>query len=383
MSMTLFFQLEGKRQAIKVTPMRLLDEAVRDALGKLAPGSAADPAQYAVTQEAARGGRRGAARTVDGAQPIRFAGLQDRDVLTLVPAAEGAEVAAKAKAAARAKSRATQPRAAPDPAPAAATSSHAPEAPIDRTLIVFDQALLVATDAGPGAGAASDVPDDFYDLTPADIAALEASRRARNGGGGPVMLTQALRDRARRERAAAMGPVRIRVLFPHAGASADAKGTGLALQAVFRATETVDDLYAFVGTCVRAEPSVGGFCLFTTPPKAVLPRGTASTLFDAGLVPSANVHFGFPKATPPGGAGEAIRPEIVAAHRVDSAEAVRSHARAGGAGGGGVSEGSERQSERAGGAQRASDPRGANGRGDAKADEKGKRPKGMPKWFKM
>jgi len=122
-----------------------------------------------------------------------------------------------------------------------------------------------------------DLPDDFFEHTIEDVKYLMADlKRQRQRLEERPLITSALRqaqeDRRRPEHTHCV----IRVQFPDR----------LVLQARFKSTDTVADLMDFINK--HTEPD--DYHLFTIPPKVILER--AVSLLDAGVVPSAVVHYG-------------------------------------------------------------------------------------------
>lgn len=123
-----------------------------------------------------------------------------------------------------------------------------------------------------------DLPDDFYEFTAADYAALQANKKEEIH-----LKTKKIRDReqaAQAARRAQRSKATIRVHFPD----------GFVVEAVFKSTETIADIMELVRkTITRPDLS---FYLYTTPPKRPL-KVLQQNMIDASFTPGANVYFSY------------------------------------------------------------------------------------------
>ncbi|KAK9806749.1 hypothetical protein WJX72_001368 [[Myrmecia] bisecta] len=159
---------------------------------------------------------------------------------------------------------------------------------------VFTRDAAMAAEAA--ARGDTDLPPEFYEFTPDDyrtVVAGYAQKRAKEESG---LRTAKLREAEERQKAAAFGPVAVRVHLAN----------GLIIQASFQPLDTVAALQQLVERCLL--PTKAKWYLYTTPPKQPLKEATV-TLYSAGLVPAANVYFGCDS----GGVAEPyLRPEVLA-----------------------------------------------------------------------
>jgi tether containing UBX domain for GLUT4 len=149
--------------------------------------------------------------------------------------------------------------------------------PCDRETVVYclddiEPEVIQAT--------AEEIPDEFFEVTEADIRRMwqDMQRRTQEILEQPL-LTLSSRQRQLEAKMARYKRVAIRLQFPDR----------LVVQALFRPTETVFSLYKFVRDNLidRSIP----FELYTTPPKTVLKDNT-QTIAEADLAPMSLVYFG-------------------------------------------------------------------------------------------
>jgi tether containing UBX domain for GLUT4 len=145
--------------------------------------------------------------------------------------------------------------------------------------------------------------DSFFEFTAEDwaLAQRAADRRRREQEARPF-TTQAQRDAAMRARAESFGPVPVRLHYPD----------GSIAQAEFAATDALFSVWELAARLASAElagvgSGEGSKCttttttnnnndslplyLYTAPPKTVI-KDLSVTLYQAGLVPAANLHVG-------------------------------------------------------------------------------------------
>ncbi|KAM5272707.1 tether containing UBX domain for GLUT4 [Ctenodactylus gundi] len=150
-----------------------------------------------------------------------------------------------------------------------------PGPPVDREPVVCHPDLEDLLQAWP-----AELPDEFFEVTVDDVrrrlAQLKSERKRLEEA---PLVTKALREAQLQEKLERYPQVALRVLFPDR----------YILQGFFRPSETVGDLRDFVRSRL-GDPELP-FHLFITPPKTVLDDPTL-TLFQAGLFPTALVHFG-------------------------------------------------------------------------------------------
>ncbi|KAI8865809.1 hypothetical protein GQ42DRAFT_151457 [Ramicandelaber brevisporus] len=124
-----------------------------------------------------------------------------------------------------------------------------------------------------------EVPDSFFELTPAEAKQLMAANaRAAAAATDAPLKTQAMRDAELREKQNKHPTTVIRVRFPDR----------LQLQFTLRSTDTIQALYDVVRVALRSD--VGKFKLHVAPPARDLLNMTQS-MHDAHLVPASIVHF--------------------------------------------------------------------------------------------
>ncbi|KAK2184385.1 hypothetical protein NP493_267g00021 [Ridgeia piscesae] len=147
--------------------------------------------------------------------------------------------------------------------------------PCDREKIVFslDENVL-------GATSDTDLPDDFFEVTEADVKMMytDMQRKLKEELSKPL-VTRSLRLAEIEAKMAKYDRATIRVTFPDR----------LVLQGLFRPQETVYALQKFVKE--HLEDKEISFYLYISPPKVVL-KDSAKTLIEVGLVPMSVVYFG-------------------------------------------------------------------------------------------
>ena len=122
-----------------------------------------------------------------------------------------------------------------------------------------------------------DVGDDFFELTAADFAVLEAAKKAREKQ--PAFKTRKMREMEREVKLAAFEDVKIRFIFPNQHF----------IQGLFSPTETLAHVFDFVReTLVQKDRP---FVLSTTPPPTKLVEDDTTFIKYTHLMPSARVYF--------------------------------------------------------------------------------------------
>ena len=122
-----------------------------------------------------------------------------------------------------------------------------------------------------------DVGDDFFELTAADIAVLEAAKKAREKQ--PAFKTRKMREMEKEVKLAAFKDVKIRFIFPNQHF----------IQGLFSPTETLAHVFDFVReTLVQKDRP---FVLTTTPPPTKLVEDDKTLIKYTHLMPSARVYF--------------------------------------------------------------------------------------------
>lgn len=148
---------------------------------------------------------------------------------------------------------------------------------IEREFCVFHRDELLQSRAD--ANWDQTTPDSFYDFTPEDYHRMMAEHKAAVDRQEIGLRTAIMREREEEGKAASLGPVNIRLVYP----------SGMICQAKFKATDKVGILYEFAASiteCGRA-----GIVLYTTPPRFEL-KNEELSLYQAKLVPAANVYIG-------------------------------------------------------------------------------------------
>ncbi|TBU52524.1 hypothetical protein BD310DRAFT_940046 [Dichomitus squalens] len=102
------------------------------------------------------------------------------------------------------------------------------------------------------------LPDNYFDTTVADVAAQQASLTARsNALQNAPLKTAAIREAEDKKRKARWPQTTIRVRFPDR----------TALEKVFSSSENIKSVYAFVRSCLREDVKPIKFVLYQSPPK--------------------------------------------------------------------------------------------------------------------
>ncbi|BDA50940.1 probable tether containing UBX domain for GLUT4 at C-terminar half [Coccomyxa sp. Obi] len=312
----------GKRQVVKLTPMQplitIVEHISKASNQQLDPSTckifhnkkeldASTPVRFANIPSGATLELRTGQERVLGIQEQRPAAIPEQPGLpqTQQPSASVAPASTTTEASSQA---ATETPAAQEVAQtssstttAATTVTQAP-APADslslgRQIHVFSQAA--AAEAEAMRGAEEEPPEEFFEFTPDDyhrVVAGQARERARAETG---LRTQKLREDEMRRRAAALGPVPIRVHFPD----------DIILQASFGALEQLSVLRDLIQKCLLPSVNSGKWQLYTTPPKQVIKDFSAS-FYTASLVPAANVHISVADGSMK--EGPFLRPEVMA-----------------------------------------------------------------------
>ncbi|KAF8073148.1 ASPSCR1 [Scenedesmus sp. PABB004] len=308
--------LRGKALDL-ATPFRLLNVPAGSKLeitrkpGGAAPGApsqaaAAVPAEALAAVQAppaAAAAAADAAAAPPAAKQVAFAQPEPPAPAALPAGAAsggaGAAAGSSSAAAAGAVAAAAAPEPSADVPPALAALG------VRVPVVVFHQRALEAAAAAAPSPMAVDLPDEFFELTPDDLAMLQHNANAKKKAEA-VFRTRASREAEGAARAARLGPVRVRLHFPD----------GTLLQAQFRATDTLGDVQALV-SAVAAPGLAPALQLYTTPPKVVL-RDGAATLYALQLVPAAHIHVGLdaarlpPGVAAPGAGAPLLRAEVQA-----------------------------------------------------------------------
>lgn len=158
-------------------------------------------------------------------------------------------------------------------------------------------AIQSAEPTGSSRPPEDDLPDDYYEFTAADYAAIQASKPKEER----YLKTKKLRERdaAAAAKRAQRTKATIRVHFPD----------GFVVEATFKSTETVSDIMELVRKAIT-RPDLP-FYLYTTPPKKPL-RDLQQNMIDACFCPGANVHFSYnpSQAVEIPREGPYLRPEV-------------------------------------------------------------------------
>ncbi|GAB4818950.1 hypothetical protein N2152v2_005996 [Parachlorella kessleri] len=221
-------------------------------------------------------------------------------------------------------------------------------------------------------------PDEsFYEFGEGDLQkAMAGFSRARAEAESSHLMTKQMRANEEARRAAAYGPVTIRVSLPD----------GHVLQATFQASHPLSKLRGVVRRAV-VEGLGDRLSLYTTPPKVLL-KDMDTNFYQAKLIPAARVHVGIQgqPASPQG--APLLRPEVLqlVGPPPDKAAALQRRGSAAGApvGGGG-------DKRRNGGEGAAGAGGGSRGEGGAGGAGQGTRLGGsgspgavrLPKWMKI
>ncbi|KAG0585035.1 hypothetical protein KC19_3G252500 [Ceratodon purpureus] len=158
-------------------------------------------------------------------------------------------------------------------------------------------AIQSAEPTGSSVRPGDDYPDEFYEFTAADYAAVQASKPKEE----IHLKTKKIREReaAAAAKRAQRAKATIRVHFPD----------GFVLEATFKSMETISDIMELVRKAIT-RPDLP-FYLYTTPPKKPL-RDLQQNMINASFCPGANVHFSFnpSQAVEIPREGPYLRPEV-------------------------------------------------------------------------
>lgn len=174
-----------------------------------------------------------------------------------------------------------------------------------------------------------DLPEDFYELTEADLRGINLGGAAAGSGGGagvPAMQTAAMRELDRLKQIKVYSHALVRVRLPG----------GVLVQAAYHPQEPVEHVLSLVLSCLDDRLSGRPAYLFTTPPRTVL--DLSSSLVESGLTPAATAVLAWRSPLPDELAGLApeamlkVRPQpltepIGAAERALAHTPTRPHAR--------------------------------------------------------
>lgn len=122
-----------------------------------------------------------------------------------------------------------------------------------------------------------EVEDDFFELTAADIAVLEAAKKAKEKQ--PAFKTRKMREMEKEVKLAAFKDVKIRFIFPNQHY----------IQGLFKPSETLAHLFDFVRDTLVQKDRL--FILTTTPPPTKLVEDDKTLIKYTHLMPSARVYF--------------------------------------------------------------------------------------------
>jgi len=142
--------------------------------------------------------------------------------------------------------------------------------------VYVSPAAIPDTASGSSRASEEDLPDDFFEFTAADYAAIQATKKEE-----VYLKTRKIREQElAARRAQRTKQATIRVHFPD----------GFVVEATFKSTETMTDLMEVVRKVI-GRPDLP-FYLYTTPPKKLI-KNLQENMMDASFTPGANVHFSF------------------------------------------------------------------------------------------
>jgi len=154
-----------------------------------------------------------------------------------------------------------------------------PEEPIDRNTQVF------APSTTPFDPHTINIPDDFYNITSADLkqnAEILKKRKKTEMEEKSVLKTKEMRERDREKKWSKYTKCYIRIRFPDR----------TELQGIFRPTEKPKALYSFINDSLREENRSVPFYVYTIPPKVIIKIDELKNFRDIGFLPAALVYFG-------------------------------------------------------------------------------------------
>jgi hypothetical protein len=308
MSLSLFYAGPPEVTAkVSITPMAPLRSALEQAISKMGqvrPPLDANTCLLMLHEGGGRGGGKPVSKALDLACPLRLAGISSTARIEVVrssstlsePASATARPSMQPRVSEAARPSTTLAET-PSPMETDAPSS-APETEtdlgiqakwkslgLDREIAVYSKDQLDLMMALPYGRQSQDETDDFFELTPEDLAIMRQAQEAKRKEEA-VLKTRALREADEIKKASSYGSVPLRIHFP--SPVLGASGT-MIVQAAFSPLEQVSAVKQLVSKLLH--PSVGSsFQLFTTPPRVIL-KDMEATLFKAQLVPAANIHF--------------------------------------------------------------------------------------------
>ncbi|XP_076449848.1 tether containing UBX domain for GLUT4-like [Babylonia areolata] len=144
--------------------------------------------------------------------------------------------------------------------------------PCDREVVIYN-----SNEENTSKALAEEPPEDFFEVTEADVRSLYKDRQRQVASERPLM-TESMRQMELEDKYQQYHHVVVRVQFPD----------GMVLQGCFRPRETVYALNKFVRE--HLEDRRQEFHLYRTPPKQIL-TDTAKTLVQADLAPASLVFF--------------------------------------------------------------------------------------------
>jgi len=131
-----------------------------------------------------------------------------------------------------------------------------------------------------------DIPDDFYEITKADLrlnAAIQKQKKKEQELIDGKLRTKEMRERDRIKKLSKYKKCFIRIRFPD---RTDLQGTFIPL-------ELMNSVYQFVRLCLKE--SSGDFYLYMIPPKTILKEDNTTNLRDLGFLPACLLYFGIPE----------------------------------------------------------------------------------------
>ncbi|KAF6257927.1 hypothetical protein COO60DRAFT_1701571 [Scenedesmus sp. NREL 46B-D3] len=290
--------------------MQTLTDVLQAASSKFKPPLQADECELQLSN-----------KTIDLRTPFRLLNVPAGSKLEIIKNATATPAAAAAAAAVTAAEplQAASPQvaaaggahAAPSSSPAAAAAVAEPGGSVDPALAalgvktpvyVFHQRALEAAAAKAPSPMEADPPDEFFELTAEDLQRLQAQAAAKRKA-DLTFRTRTAREAESAARAAAMGPVRVRLHLPD----------GTLLQSDFKATDSLSQVQDLLRK-VAAPELAAALYLYTTPPKTLL-KDAAATLYSLQLVPAAHIHVGLDERRAQAGTatgGSWLRSEVLA-----------------------------------------------------------------------
>jgi len=128
-----------------------------------------------------------------------------------------------------------------------------------------------------------DIPDDFYEITTADLrlnAAIQKQKKKEQELVHGNLRTKEMRERDRIKKLSKYKKCFIRIRFPDR----------TELQGTFLPLELMNSVYQFVRVCLK--DNSGDFHLYMIPPKTILKEDNTKNLRDLGFLPACLLYFG-------------------------------------------------------------------------------------------